>query len=60
MEMIGVFCRYFEEFGINVKTGESNLTQIYLKVSYSAHWLVSRLFMRIGAVDFERCVVGDR
>uniref|UniRef100_A0A673M3W4 N-acetylgalactosamine-6-sulfatase-like n=1 Tax=Sinocyclocheilus rhinocerous TaxID=307959 RepID=A0A673M3W4_9TELE len=29
--MICVFCWYYEEFEINVKTGESNLTQIYLK-----------------------------
>ncbi|KAG9352487.1 hypothetical protein JZ751_020901 [Albula glossodonta] len=29
-QMVG---RYYEEFGINVKTGESNLTQIYLEES---------------------------
>ena len=27
------FSRYYEEFEINKKTGESNLTQIYLEVS---------------------------
>lgn len=33
-----LFSRYYEEFGIDKKTGESNLTQIYLEVK----WLSGR------------------
>ena len=36
-----LFSRYYEEFQINRKTGESNLTQLYLQVSINLTPLVS-------------------
>ncbi|XP_036400211.1 N-acetylgalactosamine-6-sulfatase [Megalops cyprinoides] len=50
-QMVG---RYYEEFGINVKTGESNLTQIYLQESLAflrTQALTQRPFFLYWAVD---------
>jgi len=42
-----LFSRYYEEFKIDRKTGESNLTQFYLLVSESALLMSKAVWLRL-------------